>query len=133
MTLQRRNNAIMPWAFMPDFSSNFNMGVEETIGKLDLTDTAGGFVIQVALPALNVDSMEINVKGRSLTLKGEFDVPEIDGQLLHSELTHGDFYEEFTLPSEVYGDETSATYENGILTVTLPKAERTKTIKVTQK
>jgi len=100
---------------------------------VNLIETADSYVMQAALPGLKTDNLDIQVVGREVAIKGQIEswFPD-NGSWVWRGLPSGEFFETYTLPVEVEGDQTQATYESGILTVTLPKAEhvRPKTIKV---
>jgi HSP20 family protein len=71
--------------------------------------------------------------GREVTIKGQFETstPE-NANWIWQGIPSGEFFETYTLPVEVQGDSTEASYEHGILSLKLPKAEhlRPKNIKV---
>ena len=99
----------------------------------NLLETTDSYVVQVALPGITLDALDIQVMGREVTIKGKVEVPAPEnGTWIWQGIPGGEFAETFTLPIEVEGDSASATYENGILWLTLPKVEhaRPKNIKV---
>jgi HSP20 family protein len=100
---------------------------------VNLFETGEGYVLQVALPGMDPEKLDIQVVGREVSIKGSVDgsVPE-NGKWLWQGIPTGEFFESFTLPVEVQGDSTEATYEHGVLVLTLPKAEhlRPKSVKV---
>ena len=99
----------------------------------NLYETADSYIMQVVLPGVKVDSLQITAHQNVLTLQGTAGVaaPE-GGQAIWVGLGAGEFREQVTLPGEVDADKAGADYQDGILTLTLPKAERAriKTIKV---
>ncbi len=99
----------------------------------NLYETPDGYIMQVVLPGVKVESLQITAHQNVLTLQGTAGVaaPE-EGQGIWVGLGAGEFREQVTLPSGVDADKASADYQDGILTLTLPKAEhaRVKTIKV---
>jgi HSP20 family protein len=100
---------------------------------VNLIETPESYVMQAALPGLDTDNLDIQVAGREVGIKGSFEswMPE-KGSWIWRGLPTGQVYETYTLPVEVESDATQASYENGILTITLPKAQhlRPKNIKV---
>ncbi|HEX6506159.1 MAG TPA: Hsp20/alpha crystallin family protein [Chloroflexota bacterium] len=100
---------------------------------VNLLETPESYILYVALPGMKPDNADIQVVGREVTVKGHFEIatPEKSSWIWHG-IPSGEFFETFTLPVDVQGEGTEATYENGILTLTLPKAEhlRPKSIKV---
>lgn len=101
---------------------------------VNLFETRDGYIMQAALPGLNAETVDIQVVGREVSLKGSFltDISGQEGSWVWRGIPRGDFYETYTLPTEVQGESVEATYQNGILTLNLPKAEhlRPRQIKV---
>ena len=99
----------------------------------NLYETGENYIMQVPLPGVKVDQLEITAHDNVLTLRGKTEVTVPQGaQAIWAGMGGGEFREEVTLPGEVDADRASAEYHDGILTLTLPKAERAKahTIKV---
>lgn len=99
----------------------------------NLYETPEGYIMQLVLPGVKVDTLQITAHQNVVTLQGTAGVAAPEGaQGLWVGLGAGEFREQVTLPSEVDADKASADYQDGILTLTLPKAEqaRVKTIKV---
>lgn len=94
------------------------------------------YIVQVALPGINPENMDIQVVGREVSIKGRFEswAPE-NAKWIWQGLPAGEFNETYTLPVEVEGDTSEASYHHGILSITLPKVEhaRPKNIKVSVK
>ncbi len=101
---------------------------------LDLAETADTFVVRAALPGIKPEDVEITAQGNTLTIRGQSQVEEErQGQnWLLRERQSGSFQRSLTLPTPITADQAEAQYENGILTLTLPKADeaRPKQIKV---
>lgn len=100
---------------------------------VNLFETGDGYVLNAALPGLDPEKIDLQVVGREVTIKGEFEsiVPE-NSNWIWQGIPTGEFFETYTLPVEVQGDSTEASYERGILSLKLPKAEhlRPRSIKV---
>jgi HSP20 family protein len=118
------------------FPSLFDRWFSET-GRMmipaNLAETNDAYIVQVALPGIDPEKLEINVTGRELRVKGTYHVPQPENATyIWQGLQSGEFTESFTLPAEVQGDKAEANYHDGILTVTLPKHEhaRVKSIPV---
>jgi HSP20 family protein len=93
----------------------------------NLYETSESYVMQVSLPGVKVDGLEITAHGSVLTLRGKTEVTVPEGaQGIWVSMGGGEFREEVTLPGEVNADLASAEYHDGILTLTLPKTERAK-------
>ena len=111
-------------------------GVSRPTMPVNLFETSDGYILHAALPGMTTENLDIQVMGREVSIRGRVEVntPE-NGNWLWRGIPTGEFYETFTLPVDVDGDKTEASYTNGILSVHLPKAEhvRPKTIKVQAK
>jgi HSP20 family protein len=95
---------------------------------VDMYQTDDEVVVRVALPGFKADEVQINVTGDVLTLRGEMKREEEkkDKAWHIREHRSGSFERSIALPAEVTADQANADFENGILTITLPKAEEVK-------
>jgi len=95
---------------------------------IDMYQTDDEIVVKAALPGFKTDEVQINITGEVLTLKGETkQVEEKKDKAWHlREQRWGAFERAVALPTEVVADKAKAEFENGILTITLPKAEEVK-------
>jgi len=91
---------------------------------VELIDRGGSYLVRAELPGVVREDVDITLSENVLTIKGETkrsaDVKDEDIQ--YSEMTYGSFSRSFTLPTKVDAENINATYENGILQITLPKA-----------
>ena len=100
----------------------------------NLFETADGYIVQIAVPGIDPEKVEITVKGAMLQVKGERVAPQFEqAQQIWSGIGHGTFEQSFTLPTAVDSEGASAAYEQGLLTLRLPKVRsaRAHTVKVT--
>jgi HSP20 family protein len=89
-------------------------------------------VIAAEAPGLDKDELELTALGDTLTITGEKKLPAEDGiNYIRHERPHGKFRRLIDLPYSVDRDSISASYKDGVLTITLPKAEEAKPKKVT--
>lgn len=95
---------------------------------LDVVENDDAFVITASVPGVNADDIDISLSDNVLTIKGEFKVDEtIDEEKYHiRERRYGSFGRSLTLPVAVNADAVSASYENGVLKLEVPKAEAVK-------
>ena len=98
---------------------------------IDIFETEAGLVLRADLPGVTAESLELQVQDNKLTLFGrvEFDAPP-DDRLRHQEYPHGDFLRSFILSDDVDHDRITARLADGVLELTLPRAERTKPRKI---
>jgi HSP20 family protein len=102
----------------------------------NLYETSEGFVLQVPMPGVNPESVEITAKQDTLSLAWKTSVPAPEGATARWQgFTNGEYQQSLTLPTAINAEKVEAEYENGILTLRLPKAEHAKarTIKVNAK
>jgi len=99
---------------------------------IDAYSTENEIVVTAALPGVNPDEVEITVEGDTLTLRGEIPARLDNVRYLFTERFHGPFIRTLQLNVPVDVDKIEATFDRGMLTLTLPKAEeiRPKVIKV---
>ena len=94
---------------------------------LDLYESGDHFVAVVELPGMRKDVIDISLHDGTLTVSGERKRESTNGETAQrTERYVGTFRRSITLPTRVDAGKVSATYENGILKVTLPKAEEAK-------
>ena len=103
-------------------------GGEGVNPPLDVHETDDHLVVTAALPGIRPDDVEITMVGQTLTLRGEFKADEeVEGdQYLYRERRYGTFNRTLQLPVRVEGDQAEATFNEGILTLRIPKAEEVK-------
>lgn len=103
--------------------------------SVDMFETENEVVIRAALPGMKADEVDINVTGDVLTLKGETsEQSESKDRSYHiREQRWGSFERSVALPTAIVADKARADFENGILTVTLPKADEVKPRSITVK
>ena len=95
---------------------------------MDVHETPDELVVSVALPGVKADDVEITITGQTLNLRGEFKADEqiTREQYLYRERRFGSFNRTLQLPVRVQGDRAEASFENGVLTLHVPKAEEVK-------
>ena len=101
---------------------------------VDMFETKDHVAVQVALPGVKPEQVEVSITGDTLTIQGESkDESEVkEENYLRKEQRYGSFCRSLTLPRGLKADKAEATFENGVLKLRIPKAEETKprTIKV---
>jgi HSP20 family protein len=108
-------------------------------GKLavDMYATDEEVVVKTAAPGVKPEDIDVNITGDVLIIRGETKAEEKveEANCIRQERRYGAFSRSLALPSTVVADKATAEFENGVLTLTLPKAEevRPKTIKVKAK
>ena len=95
---------------------------------IDMYQTDNEVVVKASIPGIPAEDVQINVTGDILTLKGEVKQEEDrkDRSWHIREQRFGSFERSVVLPTDVKSDKAEAVFENGILTITLPKADEVK-------
>ncbi|MFN8058275.1 MAG: Hsp20/alpha crystallin family protein [Vicinamibacterales bacterium] len=90
---------------------------------VDVVETEDAYVIAAELPGLSEADFDVHVTSDSLTLRGRRPVPDCAGhEYLRLERPHGAFQRRFGFPLPVDGTAVIAHFQEGVLTVTVPKA-----------
>ena len=104
---------------------------------VDMYQTENEVVVKVTLPGLKPEDLQVSVTGDVLTLRGEIkQEKETDASTYHlRERTYGAFSRSISLPAPVVVEKSKAEFENGVLNLTMSKAEevRPKTITIKAK
>ena len=90
----------------------------------DVEETPDAYHVEIELPGVKRDDLDIEIAGRRLTVTGERKERERVGILRKRERTVGEFRYEVTLPGDVDDDAVDAHLDEGVLTVRIPKPER---------
>ena len=93
---------------------------------LDVYTTLEEIVITTSLPGLTPDEVDIGLEDDTLTIRGALRSPLENVEYLFQERPYGSFSRTLTLNVPVEAENAEAVFENGVLTLTLPKAEDTK-------
>lgn len=99
---------------------------------VELMDKGDSVVITAEIPGVNKDEVDLTVLRDTLTIAGEKKLPAEGGvTYIRHERPHGRFRRLIDLPYSVDQEKISASYKDGILTITLPKAEEAKPKQIT--
>lgn len=95
---------------------------------VDIYETPNELVVMADLPDVNEKEIDVRVENNLLTIRGErkFEKSVSEENYLRVERTYGSFNRSFSLPNTVNAEAIRAEYQNGVLTVTLPKREESK-------
>jgi HSP20 family protein len=104
---------------------------------VDMYETDDAVVVKSAIAGIKPDDLDISIVGDTLTIKGETRTAEEvnEENYIYRERRYGSFCRTLTVPVPVVADKAEADFEDGVLTLTLPKAEevKAKAIKVKAK
>lgn len=115
---------------MPERRAQMSWGV-----AVDVAETDGEFVLKASVPGIDPDDIEITLTDNVLTIRGEIqEEKDVEEESYHiCERRFGQFSRSVTLPTQVDADKVDATVENGVLRVTIPKAEAVKPRRISVK
>ena len=102
------------------------------VPKVDIIENEKAFEILLAVPGMNKEDFEIDLKDNRLTISGERKFGRDEKHFRSIETQYGAFRREFILPENVDGEKIQARYSDGILELVLPKDEK-KLLKTTIK
>jgi HSP20 family protein len=90
-----------------------------------------GYSLEVEMPGVSKDGLEISVENNELTIVGRRSAPAVEGTLIHHESRPENFRRTFELDPSIDANKIGAKVEQGLVTLTLPKAEHVKPRKIT--
>ena len=93
-------------------------------------ENAEGYTLEVEMPGVSKETLEMWVENNELTIVGRRSMPTIEGTLLHRESRPENFRRAFELDPSIDAEKISAKIEQGVVTLTLPKAEQVKPRKI---
>ena len=101
---------------------------EEWLPSVDVSETKDNIVVKAELPGLEAKDVNVSISGDLLTIKGEKKKEEEEKDEHHYcvERYYGAFQRVFQLPTGVKADKVEATFDKGVLKVTIPKVEEAK-------
>ena len=100
---------------------------------LDVSEDDHNYSVKASLPGIDAADLDISFSKNTLTIQGETEAESVDENAKRRlrERRFGRFMRSITLPAAVNADDISADYEDGVLTLTLPKAEDLKPRRIT--
>ncbi len=100
------------------------------IPAVDIYETEQELTLMADMPGVPIESVDINLEGEQLTIRGA--VPQSDGvgRILLREYAVGDYYRQFTLSNDIDREKIQASMKDGVLKLVLPKAEAAKPRKI---
>ncbi len=107
---------------------SFYLAGQESDIPLDVYQTANEVVIKASLPGFKPEEVDISVTGDTVTIKGEHkeEKETREENYLLQERHYGSFSRSITVPVEIKSEKAEASFEDGVLKLTLPKAEAVK-------
>lgn len=137
MTLVKRNpNNWLPSVFDDMIKTDWLGGttnvnrIGTSIPAVNIQESEDNFMVAVAVPGKTKEDFNIELDNDVLTIsseeKKENEVKEDNGRFTRREFSYSSFKRAFSLPESVDGEKISASYNNGVLEIKLPKKEEAK-------
>lgn len=96
-----------------------------------LLEATDGYTLEIEMPGVTKDGLDISVENNELTIIGRRSLPKPEGTCIHHEIRAENFRRTFELDPSIDGNKINAKIEQGLVTLTLPKAEHVKPRKIT--
>jgi HSP20 family protein len=95
---------------------------------IDVRETNDDVILTASLPGVKPDDVQVTITGQTINLRGQMKQEQNvdENEYVYQERRFGSFNRSIQLPERVKGDQASASFEDGILTITVPKAEEVK-------
>ena len=100
---------------------------------MDISETDAAYVVEVDLPGMTIHDISVRLEGTTVVIAGQRQSTHSGSANHHARVERpcGTFQRAFTLPTAVKQDEVQATYANGVLTITVPKADAARSRHIT--
>ena len=95
-----------------------------------ILENTDGYTLEVEMPGVSKENLEMWVENNELTILGRRSTPSVEGTLIHRESRSENFRRSFELDPSIDAGKISAKIEQGVVTLTLPKAEQVKPRKI---
>jgi HSP20 family protein len=95
-----------------------------------VVEVEDGYTLEVEMPEVNKDGLEISVENNELTIVGRRSRASVEGNLIHRESRSENYRRTFELDQSIDADKINAKIDQGVVTLTLPKAEHVKPRKI---
>lgn len=128
LNMQREINRMFDGFFRGGIQDDGSLFPSVWTPAVDVAEHDNEYLVKVELPGVSKDDVKIMMQDNVLTIRGEKkqEKETKESNYHRVERSYGSFQRSFTLPTHVKNDRIEAAYTDGILTVTLPKAEEAK-------
>ncbi len=128
-TLREAMDRLMEEAF---YRPGFLIAEAETARiPIDMFETPSEVIVRAPVPGVRPEDIDVSITANTLTIRGERKPPEVkEENFFVHEIRPRRFHRELMLPVPIQADKAEATFENGVLSLRLPKAEEVKAKKI---
>ena len=135
---RNRNGLARLHSEMDDLFDSFFKGLDRPFAgykawpAIDIAEEDNAILVKAEVPGCKADDIDISVYGNTLTINGEkkHEEEKKEKGYYHVESSYGSFRREIALPTDVDSSKIDAVCKDGVLSITLPKAETAKAVKV---
>jgi len=112
------------WSLWPEFGTS----LERPMPRVDVVDKDDEVEVTAELPGVKKEDLDVSVSDNTLTIRSStsHEEKEEKGEYYRREIRKGEFFRNVALPADVNGDQAKASFENGVLKISLPKLETAK-------
>ncbi|MEW6061996.1 MAG: Hsp20/alpha crystallin family protein [Bacteroidota bacterium] len=127
-SLRRDMNRMFDEFFRGDILADSSFFNRDWTPAVDVVENDDSYVLKAELPGMSKDDVKITLENNVLTIRGEKknEMEKKEGNFHRIERSYGVFERSFTIPGTIKANDIDAQYKDGILTLTLPKAEEAK-------
>ena len=100
------------------------------VPQVNIVETKDSFILEAEMPGVSKEGLEVLLEGNELTIVGRRQIGVVGAEPVYRESSPRNFRREFLLDPAIDTSKLSATIDQGVLTVTLPKAEKVKPRKI---
>jgi HSP20 family protein len=114
--------------FEREFPDIFRSEPSHTVPAVNVIESKDGFILELAAPGMDKNDFRLKMEHNILSITGqkENNKEENDSKYTRKEFSYCSFERSFTLPNTVNSENINASYENGVLKISLPKKEEAK-------
>ena len=129
LTLREAMNQLLEESFV---SPSLQRPGQNFVPPMDVSETADSYLVELSVPGLKSENLEVTFENNVLTIKGEMRQEKENRERNYHrvERRYGSFQRSVTLPTTVKGDAIQASLDDGILRLEIPKAEEVKPRKI---
>jgi len=95
-----------------------------------VSESGEGYLLELEMPGVSKDGLEISIENNELSITGRRSNPPVEGTLVHRESRVHDYRRSFEIDPSINREKISARISQGVVTLTLPKAEEVKPRKI---
>jgi HSP20 family protein len=117
--------------FWPGFRQS-PFGEEDVLPAIDMYEKEGSYIVKAEIPGMKEEDIDVSISGDRLAIKGEKKTEQEvnEDNYYRRERSYGSFTRYLDLPPDVEPENIEASYENGILEITVPKSSEVKAKKI---